>query len=79
LLINGKHRKLVSAEITINHFSPIRGNKIAPDRLLVTRARLLMLHRNAKEVASRPLSVFLAMKSITIKKINIPATLYTTL
>ena len=56
----------------MSHFKPTIGNKKAPDKLLVTRARLLILQRSAKEVASRPGTVFLAIKSMTIKKINIP-------
>ena len=78
LLIKSRHKKLVNEDKTISHFNPIRGNKKAPDKLLVTRARLLMLHRSAKEVASNPEIVFLAIKSITIKKINIPMRLYST-
>lgn len=72
LLIKKRHKKLVNADNTISHFNPIMGSKKAPDKLLVTNAKLLALHRNAKEVASRPLIELLAMKSMTIKKINIP-------
>ncbi len=72
LSIKNKHKKLVNADKTISHFNPTIGNKKAPDKLLVTRAKLLMLQSRAKEVASNPLTVFLAIKSITIKKINIP-------
>ena len=55
------------------------GNKKAPDRLLATNAKLLMLQRKANEVASNPGVVLRAIKSITIKKINIPIKLYITL
>jgi len=78
LLIKGRQRKLVRAEIIISHLRPRMGKKKAPDKLLVTSARLLMLQRKAKEVASRPGTVFLAIKSMTIKKINIPIRLYIT-
>ena len=71
-LIRGKHKKLVAAEIIINHFKPIIGSKKAPERLLEMRARLLMLQRNAKEVASKPDVLFLAIKSMTKRKINMP-------
>lgn len=78
LLIKNRHKKLVNDDKTISHFNPIVGKRNAPERLLVTRARLLILHKSAKEVASRPLTEFLAIKSIIIKKINIPIRLYTT-
>lgn len=71
-LISGRHKNEVNEDITISQLKPILGSKNAPERLLVTKARLLTLHRSAKEVASNPLSVLLAIKSITIKKINIP-------
>ncbi len=76
LLIKNKHKKLVKADKAMSHFNPITGNKKAPDKLLVTRARLLILQSRANEVASRPLIVLLAIKSMTIKKINIPIRLY---
>jgi hypothetical protein len=63
----------------INHFNPMIGNKNAPERLLETRAKLLILQRNAKEVASKPGVLFRAIKSMTIKNINIPIKLYNTL
>ena len=78
LLIKNKHRKLVNADKTISHFNPIKGNKNAPDKLLAVRDKLLILQSKAKEVASKPLRVLLAIKSITIKKINIPIRLYST-
>ncbi len=78
MLIKGRQRKLVRADKIISHLRPRMGKKNAPDKLLVTSARLLMLHRSAKEVASRPGTVFLAIKSITIIKINIPIRLYST-
>lgn len=77
LLIKNRHRKLVSDEITISHFRPSLGSKNAPDKLLAAKARLLKLHRSAKEVASRPFIVFLAIKSSSMIKINIPIKLYT--
>jgi len=55
------------------------GNKKAPDKLLAVKAKLLKLQSRAKEVASNPFTVLLAIKSITIKKINIPIKLYKTL
>lgn len=64
--------KLVKAEMIISHLSPIAGSINAPDKLLDIRARLLTLHNNAKDVASRPGMDFLAIKSITMTKINIP-------
>ena len=76
LLIKGRQRKLVREDITMSHFRPIMGKKNAPDKLLVTSARLLKLQSRANEVASRPLIVLLAIKSMTIKKINIPIRLY---
>lgn len=72
LLIKGRHKKLVKADKTIRVFNPTRGSKNAPDRLLATIARLLTLQSRAKLVASRPLSVFCAIKSIIIRNINIP-------
>ena len=72
LLINGKQRKLVNADKIINHFKPINGSKNAPDKLLATPERLLMLHNSANEVASSPLMECRAIKSMTIKNINIP-------
>jgi hypothetical protein len=67
-----RHRKLVKLEIITSHFKPINGNKNAPDKLLATKDRLLTLQRKAKEVASRSLIVFLAIKSMTMIKMNIP-------
>ena len=78
MLIKGRQRKLVREDITMSHFRPIMGKKKARDKLLVTSARLLKLQSRAKEVASMPLVVFRAIKSMTIKKINIPMRLYTT-
>ena len=72
LLIRKRQRKLVKEDMMISHDNPILGSKKAPERLLVTRAKLLILHRRAKEVASKPFKVFLAIKSMTIRKINIP-------
>ena len=74
-MINGRHKKLVSAEKTISQGNPTAGNKNAPERLLVISAKLLKLHKSAKDVASNPGIVFLAIKSIIIKKINIPTKL----
>ena len=76
MLIKGRQRKLVRADRTMSHLRPIMGKKKAPDKLLVTRARLLKLQSRANEVASNPLIVLLAIKSMTIKKINIPIRLY---
>ena len=78
LLINGRHRKLVNADKTISHLRPTIGKRNAPDKLLVTKARLLTLQRSAKDVASIPSVEFLAIKSISIRKINIPKKLYKT-
>ena len=44
--------------------------------MLAVRARLLILQSRAKDVASKPGAVLLAIKSMTIKKINIPIKLY---
>ena len=75
LLMSNKQRKLVNADKTINHFNPTRGNRNAPDKLVVTKAKLLMLHNNAKEDASSPLMDSRAIKSSNIIKINIPTRL----
>jgi hypothetical protein len=76
-LINGKQRKLVKEERIINHFSPTTGSRNAPDKLLVTKAKLLIEHNKAKEVASSPFIELRAIKSISIRKINIPTRLKT--
>ncbi len=73
-----EERKLVREDMIISHFRPTIGKRNAPDKLLVTKARLLKLQSNANEVASSPGMLFLAMKSIIIKKINIPIKLYAT-
>ena len=71
-MIKNRHKKLVSDEITISHLRPSLGSKSAPDKLLAVMARLLKLQSSAKEVASKPLAVFLAIRSSSIIKINIP-------
>ncbi len=72
LLIKNRQRKLVKADKTINHCNPNFGSKKAPERLLVIRARLLTLQSKANDVASKPGRVLRAIKSMTIKKMNIP-------
>ena len=72
LRIKGKQRKLVKADKTISHFKPTSGSRNAPDKLLATPERLFMLHKSANDVASRPLTECRAIKSITIRNINIP-------
>ncbi len=78
LLMRNKQRKLVSADKMISHFRPMIGSKNAPERLLATPERLFTLHKSANEVASKPLTECRAIKSITIKNINIPIKLYAT-
>jgi hypothetical protein len=70
--MRNRHRKLIREDRTISQLSPTKGSKNAPDKLLEMTARLLKLHRRAKEAASRPLMEFLAIKSSTIRNMNIP-------
>ena len=70
--MSGKQKKLVRADITISHFRPTTGNKIAPEKLLAVSAKLLMLHKSANDVASKPVTLLRAIKSRIIIKINIP-------
>ena len=67
-LISGKHKKLVIAEIIINHLNPIIGNNHAPVSVdAVPAAKLDTEHNNAKEVASLPFIVDSARNVIIIK------------
>ena len=72
LSIRKRQKKLVNEEIRISDLRPSLGSSNAPDKLLAVRLRLLKLQRKAKEVASRPLTVVLAIRSRSIIKINIP-------
>jgi len=78
-LINEGNYGLIKADRIINHFSPVCGSRIAPEKLPATVEILFILHSKANEVASSPLIECLAIKSITIRNMNMPIKLYNTL
>ena len=76
-LIRGRHKNEVIADKIMSHFKPTSGNNHAPAIDEHVPARLFIPHKQANDVASFPFTVFLAIRVIILRNINIPIPLKT--